>query len=55
MEKVLLLIDSKKAELTNIFVHKFFHVFIFTKYEFCAYLACIYFSECRLKENLAYI
>ena len=22
------------------------------KYEFCAYLASIYFRECRLKENL---
>ena len=50
---------SKKAELTNIFcayIHIFFfRVIIFAKYEFCAYLACIYFRECHLKENFACI
>ena len=30
----------------------FFRVFVFAKYEFCAYLACIYFRECRSKKNL---
>ena len=53
MEKLLLLIDSKKkAELTNIFCA---HISFCAKYEFCAYLPCIYFRKCRLKENFAYI
>ena len=30
----------------------FFRAFIFAKYEFCAYLECIYFREYCLKENL---
>ena len=51
MEKLLLLIESKKAELINICCAYFFRVFIFAKYEFCAYMTCIYFRECRLKEN----
>ena len=57
MEKLLLLIDSKnKAELTeNFCAHFFFRVLILAKYEFCAYLACIYFRERRLKENFACI
>ena len=40
----------KKAELTNIFLLFFFY-FIFRKFEFFAYVACIYFCECYLKEN----
>ena len=33
------------------------HIFFvhFVKYEFCVYLACIYFRECRLKDNFACI
>ena len=31
-------------------MHIFFRVFIVAKYEFCTYLTCIYFRECRLKE-----
>ena len=45
--------DSKKAELTNIFCTCNFFVFIFMKYEFFTYLACIYFCKRRLKENFA--
>ena len=47
----LLLTDSKTSWI--IFMHIFFVHFV--KYEFCAYLACIYFCECRLKENFACI
>ena len=43
----------KKAEWTNIFCAYFFRVYISAKYEFFAYLACIYFRKCRLKENFA--
>ena len=31
-------------------MHACFFRVIFAKYEFCAYLACIYFRECRLKK-----
>ena len=48
----LLLIDSKN--LAELILCIFFFVY-FVKYEFCAYLACIYFRECRLKENFACI
>ena len=56
MEKLLLLFDSKKAQpisFVHIFFLFFFRVLIFAKYESFAYLACIYFRECRLKENFA--
>ena len=39
---------SVKINRKIFFVH-------FMKYEFCAYLARIYFRECRLKENFAAI
>ena len=53
MEKLLLLIDSKKKlNQPKSFVH-FFCELIFAKYEFSPYLACIYFRECLLKENFA--
>ena len=45
----------KKPELTNIFYAYFFCVFIFWKYEFCAYFTCICFHECCLKENFTCI
>ena len=48
----LLLIDSK--HLAELILCVFFFVY-FVKYEFCASLACIYFRECRLKENFACI
>ena len=55
MEKLVLLIDSKKkAELTNIFCAYFF-IFYVMKYEFCGYLACIYFCESCLKKKFACI
>ena len=51
MEKLLLLI-LKKAELTNIFVHVFFFVYLFSgNMVFFAYLVCIYFRKCSVKEN----
>ena len=47
---------GKKAKLTNFFVYFFFfRVFIFAKYELCAYLAYIHFRDGRLKENFACI
>ena len=55
MEKLLLLI-LKKAELTKLFCAYFFSCkYYFREYEFCAYLACIYFRKCRLKENFAHL
>ena len=55
MEKLLLLI-LKKAELTKLFCAYFFSCkYYFREYEFCVYLACIYFRKCRLKENFAYL
>ena len=53
MEK-LLLIHYKKSWTNQNFLCIFFFVFIFTKYDFCAYLGWIYFRECRLKENFAF-
>ena len=55
IKKLLLLIDSKKAELTNIFWAHFFLCIYFRKYEFCVYLVDIYFQECSLKENCVYL
>ena len=56
MKKMLLLILKKKhPELTNIFNAYFSLVFVSEKYEFCAYLECIYFPNCRLKETFAYM
>ena len=36
------------------FVH-FFSLYILGRCEFCEYLACTYFHECRLKENFTCI
>ena len=55
MEKLLLLIDSKKSWIDQKCLYICFCEFIFAKYEFSAYLACIYFRECLLKENFACI
>ena len=58
MEKLVIdWIILKKAEWTNIFCAYFSSCMIlaFAKYKFCAYLECIYFRECRLKENFACI
>ena len=41
----------KKAKLSDIFRTFFFCLYVFARYGFCEYLACIYFHECRLKEN----
>ena len=46
---------EKKVKLTNFYCGFFFRVFIFSKYELCAYLACIHFRDGRLKENFACI
>ena len=47
----LLLIDSKY--LAELILCIFFSCIPWN--EFCVYLACIYFRECRLKENFAFI
>ena len=55
-KKLLLWIDSKKAELTYIFwAHFFFSYIYFGKSEFWAYLVYIYFCKCSLKENFVCI
>ena len=55
--KLLLLIDSKKSWINQKILCIFFYFceFIFAKYEFSAYLECIYFRECLLKESFACI
>ena len=55
MEKLLLLIDSKKKLNQPKKICAFFCELIFTKYEFSPYLAGIYFGECFLKESFACI
>ena len=50
----LFLIGSKN--LTELVLCIFFFVYLFSRnMSFFAYLACIYFRECRLKENFACI
>ena len=53
IEKLLLLIDAnKKLNQPTSFLDIVFHIFIFTKYEFCTNLACIYFRKRHLKKAL---
>ena len=56
MEKLLFWLIFKKSWINkDLFEDINFRVFIFAKYEFCTYFACIYLRECRLKENFACI
>ena len=55
MEKLLLLIDSKKKLNKSTFFVHIFLVHLFLGNMSYAYLAYIYFHECRLKENFACI
>ena len=50
------LIDSKKSWINQHFLRTLIFVYLFLRnMNCCAYLACIYFRECLLKENFACI